>query len=310
MGILNGRHVFTQKFITAIIIDESNRAIFVPIKNPIGDYFLATINNQTYAFKINHHIYTYRHTLAKSFQFTVYHTTHYEPITCLTDPIKKLFKDLGISKMNGKFAHFLKFLSFKEQSVKSDEKFEPHHLEDIIEVLTKKKDAEDNPSPELINLITFVKDLPFDQVVTPVQPISDFIEDTLKATDPKFTGSLATALTATDFEHKKTSNTAVNAKKPMLKLAVIGLLIAVGAVFLIIAYDEGYLTSIIPEGISLDGFSTPEPPTESEILIEKYPDPVDLKNAVDSGEIPILSLPDDIRKLLENIEPPVNISVP
>ena len=310
MGILNGRHVFTQKFITAIIIDESNRAIFVPIKNPIGDYFLATVNNLTYAFKINHHIYTYRHTLAKSFQFTVYHTTHYEPITSLTDPIKKLCKDLEISKIDGKFAHFLKFLSFKEQEIKSDELFTPHDLKEVIETLTKRKESETNPSPELINLITFIKNLPFDQIITPVQPISDFIEGTLKATDPKFTGSLATALTATDFEHKKTSNTAINAKKPLMKLAIIGLLLGIGLVFGYMAYEEGYLDNILPTDLSLDGFSPPAPKTESEILYDKYPDPEDLKNAVDSGEIPIISLPGDIRELLENLEPPANIPIP
>ena len=305
MGILNGRHVFTQKFITAIIIDESNRAFFVPVKNPIGDYFLAKINNQTYAFKINHHIYTYRHTLAKSFQFTIYHTTHYEPIADLTDSIKQLCEITRTARMNKPFAHFIKFLSSREPTLKKGEDFKPHDLLEVVEVLTKRKDSEKDPSPELINLITFIQELPFNTIVTPVQPISDFIEDTLKATDPKFMGSIAAALTATDFEHRKTSNTPVNAKKPMMKLIMVGILLSIGAVFLIVAYQEGLLTDLIPggftDGLSLDGFSPPEPPSESDLLYQQYPDPLDLKRAVDNGDIPILSLPQDIQELLANI---------
>ena len=307
LGILNGRHVFTQKFVTAIIIDESNRAFFVPIKNPVGDYFLADINHQVFAFKVNRHIYTYRHTLAKSFQFIVYHTSHYEPISADTDGLKEICQEMRVTRLNAEHFNLLKFLSFKENATEKSKDFVPHDLLEIIDILTKRKDAEEKPSKDLINLIAFCKELPFKKIVTPVQPITDFIEDTLQATDPRFIGSLSTTLSAVDFEHKKTSNTPINAKKPMMKLALLVILITGVGLLGYLGYEEGWFndiipTGIIPGGIELDGFSPPTPPTQEELVYQQYPNPVDLKAAVEAGIVNVEDLPDDIRELLKDIE--------
>ena len=111
MGVLNGKHVFTSKFITAVIIDGAMRAYFVPIKHVFGDYFLAKLDNQLYAFEIEgQRVATYRHTLAKSFQFTVFYTSHYRAVSHDSELVKLLLKSHKLPRMNNLFTKLLKYI--------------------------------------------------------------------------------------------------------------------------------------------------------------------------------------------------------
>ena len=67
MGVLHGRDIYSSKWITAEISDASNRVHYVPIKHTLGDYFLADILGDVYAFKIDgSRILQYRETLVKT----------------------------------------------------------------------------------------------------------------------------------------------------------------------------------------------------------------------------------------------------
>ena len=50
MGIRGHADQLRGKYVTALISDSNHRAHAVPIKKMIGDYFLAAVNGQLYAF--------------------------------------------------------------------------------------------------------------------------------------------------------------------------------------------------------------------------------------------------------------------
>ena len=59
MAILHGRDLFSSKYITAEIKDQSKRLWYVPIKSTMDEYFLANLGGQVYCFKIDNEICQY-----------------------------------------------------------------------------------------------------------------------------------------------------------------------------------------------------------------------------------------------------------
>src|SRR3990167_9124043 len=101
MVIGHSKSIFSSKWITAEISDGSSRLHFVPIKHTIGDYFVAMINKQLYAFKIvGSEIKTYRQTLIKSFRVLQYDTTHYRPISPTSEALKLALEKNSLPKVN------------------------------------------------------------------------------------------------------------------------------------------------------------------------------------------------------------------
>ena len=309
MGVLNRRDIFTSKFTTALIFDSSNRAFFVAIKNIVGDYFLAEINKQVYAFKLEgSRVLTYRHTLSKTFNLIIYSTDNYLPISSLTNEIEQMLIKNNLPKINNKLLRIIKFGALKE---KKDKEPTPFNLLKFVETLKKDKRYEENP--DNVNLATFIESLDTKQIVTPLKKVSEFLDSELLATDSKFLGSIVTSLEAVDYEHRHLTNTPINAKKPMMKLMALMLIGILAVVFVFLGYEQGvfdrFLSSLpfIGDGGTDFGSSAlfsgvgTDPITA---IMQKFPDPVDLKLAVERGEVALDSLPKDVQNMLDTVETP------
>ena len=307
MGVLNRRDVFTSKFPTALIIDSSNRAFFVPIKKVLGgNYFLVELEKQLYAFKLDgSRILTYRHKLSKTFNLYIYSTDHYLPISPNTNELSDILKTHNLPKINNHLLTFFRFLSLKETK---KEDFTPH---DVTEFVSKLKDDSD---PVVQNLVTYLDSLGITQIVTPLRKISEFLESDLLTTDSKFLGNIVLTLTGLDYEHKKVTNTPITGKTPFVKFLAVMMGIGLVIGLLYFGYEQGVFDRLLDSVPSLDSSSNlltgSGSESESELILQKYPDPLDLKIAIDNGEIDYDSLPQDIQNLIDGVELPDVISEP
>ena len=304
MIVPHSKSIFSSKWITAEIVDGSSRIHFVPIKHTIGDYFVAMINKQLYAFKIvGSEIKTYRQTLVKSFRVLRYDTTHYRPISSDSEALKLVLEQNSLPKVNMLLHNILKLLGRREKA-----KFENHKLDDLIkEIADKEKDY----GEQIKNITNYLENLKINEIVTPVRKISDYLEGDLLATDPQFLGTTISSYQRTDVEHKKVTNYPVGAKSAWLKwVAIFGLIgMVIGIIY--IAYDQGAFDSLTGmfssfqlEGGSSPSFLTPNQPSKSDTIMGQYPTPELLKTAIDRGEVDYDSLPPDIKRLVDGVKLP------
>ena len=303
MVVGHSKAIFSSKWITAQISDGSSRLHFVPIKHTIGDYFVAMINKQLYAFKlVGSEIKTYRQTLVKSFRVLLYDTTHYRPISSKAEDLKLLLEKNSLPKVNMLLFNLLKLLGRREKP-----NFEKHDLVGLIKEISEK---ESEYGEQIKNITNYLENLKIEEIVTPVRRISDYLESDLIATDPQFLGNTISSYQRTDVEHKKVTNYPVGAKSAWLKwIAIISLVFGLAAI-VYIAYDLGAFDSFTSMfgAFQLGGggptFLQPNQPSASENIMSKYPTPEALKTAIDRGEVDYNSLPPDIKKLVDGVKLP------
>ena len=282
MGVLHGRDLLSSKWITAIISDSSNRVHFIPIKHTIGDYFLADIEDETYAFRIDgSRILQWRESMVKTFRIIQYDVSHYLPLTAKVKELEMTLEVNHLPKVDGMLAGIFKILGSKEKKP-----FESHKLTDLVarihEEGTKAGVTPDaNFSKQAMNMINYLDHLNVEEIVTPLKRVSEFIQDDLIATDPKFMGTVVSSYQRTDMEHKKVTNTPIKAKQGWMKFMLIFMGIGLVGFVGYYLYDSGML-----EG-GLGGFMpTMEVGKISDAEIMKtYPDAASLKAAVDRGDV-------------------------
>jgi len=296
MGVLSGKDIYSPKWITADITDASGLVHYVPIKYTIGDYFITELEGQVYAFKIQgSRIKTWRKTMAKSFRKLYYDTSHYLPISAQdTRELAVVLEKNNLPRINGMLFNILKLLSHRE---KQGKEFAPHDLKKLAEELAQ---HEDKYSEQVLNIKNFLTHLDTSKIVTPVRKITEFIEDDLMATDPKFLGSIISSYQRTDLELKKVTNTAIDSKgawmKILLIIMVIGLVGGIGYYM----YDSGILEDFGLESMFGD-ISVGQ--SESDKLMQQYT-PVEMKLAVERGDLVYSELPKDIRDMVDQVELP------
>lgn len=303
MGLMSRSELINAKFTTAIVIDRSNRAFFIPIKWILGDYFLATIEKQMYCFHLDGgRIFHTRNLLAKSFKFTIFFTDHYNALSPKdTKAIEELLLTNNLPKINKRLLDIFTLLGKREKNLKPDDVFEGHSLQELIDLVA----IEQADYPEQAeNLKHYLERLDAKTINTPVKAISEFIEDDLQTTDSKFLGDMLNQLKKTDQEQKKMSNTPISGKSPLIKIIVI--LVAVGAIagLGIWAYSSGAFDHI---GLPSQ-FGGSQPLTTSSIMTQ-YPTPEALKKAIDSGAVKYNDLPKEAKAMLDNYKPvaiPIN----
>jgi len=262
----------------------------VPIKNVIGDYFLTDIEKQLYCFKIEgSRIKTYRHKGVRSFRVLHYDTTHYKPVSGSDyKELELMLQKNGLPRMNMMMFGMLKTLGKKEK-----EEFEPHDLVNFVSELSQ---HEDQHQELVLNVRNYLGHLAIEKIITPVRRLTEFIEDDLIATDPKFLGTIVSTYQRVDFEHKKVTNTPTTGKFAWLKLILIISIIGLGIGLAYWAYASGIFSNIAIPG--LDQGST------TQDLLNKYPTPEALKAAVDRGEIRYDSLPNEIKDMINTVKLP------
>ncbi len=285
MGVLHGRDLLSSKWITAVISDASNRVHFIPIKHTIGDYFVCDIDEETYAFRIDgSRILQWRESMVKTFRIIQYDVSHYLPLTAKVKELEMILQANHLPKVDGMLASIFKILGAKEKKP-----FEPHKLTDLVariaEYETKSKvsgiQPDQNFSKQAMNMINYLDHLNIEEIVTPLKKVSEFIQDDLITTDPKFMGTVVSSYQRTDMEHKKVTNTPIKAKQAWMKFMLI--FMGIGLVGFVgwYVYDSGMLEGGL--GGFMPGMSLGTIP-DAEIMAS-YPDAMSLKAAVESGAV-------------------------
>tara|TARA_Y100001951_G_scaffold49985_1_gene39475 strand:- start:413 stop:1387 length:975 start_codon:yes stop_codon:yes gene_type:complete len=285
MGVLHGRDLLSSKWITAVISDASNRVHFIPIKHTIGDYFLCDIDDETYAFRIDgSRILQWRESMVKTFRIIQYDVSHYMPLTAKVKELEMILHANHLPKVDGMLAGIFKILGSKEKKP-----FEPHKLTDLVARIAEYENKtklsgikpDQNFSTQAMNMINYLDHLNVEEIVTPLKKVSEFIQDDLIATDPKFLGTVVSSYQRTDMEHKKVTNTPIKAKQAWMKFALIFMGIGLVGFVGFYVYDSGMLEGGL--GGFMPGAEFGKIP-DAEIM-EKYPDAVSLKQAVESGKL-------------------------
>ncbi len=302
MGLLSGKDLLSAKWITAIITDAANVIHFLPIKFMVGEYFLANIDNQLFCFKIEgQRIKTWRKTLAKSFRVIFYDTSHYLPISAadMTELSMVLEKN-NLPRIDGNLFTVLKLAGHKEREGK---KFEPVDLQKLVDDIGGEGEKYNEAVENIKNFLTH---LDSDHIITPVRKITEFIEDDLMATDPKFFGTIVRSNLATEDELRKVTNTVIGSKGPMLKIILVVMMIGLGIFAIWFLFDSGVIDDFGLEGMfgSFDAGVS-----EEDQLMAKY-SPEELVAAVDSGELVYDDLPKNIKNMYDSYEPPEPTATP
>jgi len=302
MGVLSGKDIYSPKWITADITDASGLVHYVPIKYTIGEYFITELEGQVYAFKIQgSRIKTWRKTMAKSFRKLYYDTSHYLPISAQdTRELAVVLEKNNLPRINGMLFNILKLLSHRE---KQGKEFTPHDLVKLAEELAR---HEDKYSEQVLNIKNFLTHLDTTKIITPVRKITEFIEDDLMATDPKFLGSIISSYQRTDLELKKVTNTAIDSKGAWLKILLIIMVIGLVGGIGYYMWDSGILEEF---GIETMFGDITAGETEEERLMRVYT-PLEMKRAVDAGQLDYDSLPKRIKDMVDQVEEPEEFEAP
>ena len=294
MGIVSGKDLLSSKYVTAEIADASKRVYHVPIKTTIGDYFLTEINKQVYCFKIVPARILTSLILNKSFRILQYSTKNYLPISAGDNALlEQVLRENSLPKVNYKLLRTLKLLGNREKQNEKTE-FSPQSLVSLVEEISQ----HENEYTEQVQSITnYLQHLQVKQIVTPVREVTEFLEDELTTTDPRFLGDIVSTLQRVDLEHKKVTNVPIKGKMPILKIILIVSLVGIIGGVGYYLYSSGALSSF-----SLGGFFGT--PATSQDIMHEYPTPEALKLAISQGKVSESSLPPDIKREVDAIKLP------
>jgi hypothetical protein len=207
----------------------------------------------------------------------------------------------SLPKITNRLFGILKVFGRRE---KTDEPFTPHSLKELTdEVASKKEEYQE----EVGTLVNFLSHLNVDQIVTPVKKVVEFLEGDFKATDPKFFGTIMSTHLSLELEHKKITNSPITAKKPWLKMMVLILLVVMLVIVVYYAYSTGMFSHILP---SFGSVNTNGQPSTVNELMTKYPTPESMKAAIARGELNYDALPDQVKKMVDQVKTPVAIPLP
>jgi len=169
--------------------------------------------------------------------------------------------------------------------------FKEHNITELIgQVL----DAKAKSPIDTKNIVTYLKNLDVEKIITPVKKVADFIQEDLLPVNPAFLGTVIGQWIRAETVRKKVMNTPTTGKIPWLKLLILITIVAAIAVIVIWAIQSDVFSGLIPT----IGQST------SQDIIAKYPTPESLKTAIDRGEIDYDTLPPDIKNMVDNVKLP------
>ena len=275
MGVIHGRDLLSSKWPTAIVIDSVGAAHFFPIKNPIGDFFFAIVNNELYCFNTRTQPFSWRQSMAKTFSFYVYFTDNYNPVTSELKGLENIIVKNELPRLNMLFYKAMKHLVKKEKR-----KFEALEKQTLIETLSKHRDANKERFAEYQSVLEYIEELPFDKIVTPIKRVTEWIDQTILSPDPAIMGAIKTSLELALNQNKEINHVEIKAKKGWMKMILVMMVIGMGIAIAWFVYDGGYLENL---GGSFGSFS-------DEQIKTKYPTCEALSNAVTTGEIKYDSL--------------------
>ena len=274
MGVVHGRDLLSSKWPTAIIIDSVGAAHFFPIKNPIGDFFFAIVNNELYCFNTRTQPFSWRQTMAKTFAFYIYFTDNYSPVTSELKGLENIITKNELPRLNILFYKAMKHLAKKEKR-----KFEALEKKALIESLSKHRDATKERFAEYQSVIEYLDELPFEKIVTPVKRVTEWIDQTILSPDPAIMGAIKTSLELALNQNKEINHVEIKAKKGWMKIILLMCVIGMGIAIGWFVYDGGYLDDLgSMTGASFGAISDTE-------LQARFPNCNSLVDAVNAGSV-------------------------
>lgn len=318
MGILSGKDLFSNKWITAEITDVSNRLHLVPIKYRISEeFFLTKIDRKYYCFKIDPtRIKIYYHTAVRSFRVLQYDTNHYLPVSAAdVKELAEVLEQNSLPNVDNKMMSIMKLLGKREKNFK-DKQFAPH---DIVKLLEENEKHKGKYANEVEEVGRYLKEhLKADQIVTPVRKISEFLDYEINLTDPAFADTLLNRAEKTEKENKKMTNQEQTGKKPWIMMAMILGVVCVIIGVVVWGITSGAFNGMIPQFGGGAGFSSPfgsfgGPPSggggeltaSSPVTawIAKYPTPQSIQQGIDSHAITCQDLPKQVHDMVDTLKP-------
>lgn len=295
MGIFSSKDVYSAKYTTADI-QSTDRVWFVPVKYLIGNLFITELDGLLYCFEMDGtRIKTYRHLGIKSFRKIYYTIEHNHPINAgKVKELEIILKKNSLPNVSNNLFNVFKNLKNKEKNLKPDESFTPHIISKMIEEIEKRP----NRNPEIAdNLKQFCENLGTEEIVTPIKPITEFLEHDFKATNPQYMGNVMNAANLNDKMRKKITNMPETGKTPWLKMMAILMLVGIVGGLAYYAYSSGAFSHMIPQ---IGGTAAPTQKT----IMEQYPDPIKLKQAIIDGKVKYNDLPPDVQKMVDSTKIP------
>lgn len=309
MGVLNGRDLFSAKFITAIIITPQNTCYFVPIKRTLGRYWLCELDGKTYAFHLDAgRIITRAAAAVRPVRLLIYFTGHTVPITDV-EPLRKFLEVNRLGRVNRTMLVLLRAVGRRQKRDKQN-RAKDYPILELTEWVSKQLKDNDPANPALdpevrqvaLELKEYLDNLPDTHIVGDARPISEFLDDDLISTSPGFFGDLFDHMRHVEFEHNIVSNKPLTNKRDWAKMiAVMFGIVGVG-LGLFFAYQSGMLDGILSGNFSMPGFSMQQMgPGEVDRWLIEWPDPGELKIAVENGTVDYDVLPPDIQNLIDDL---------
>ncbi len=299
MGVTNGKDLLSSKYPTAMIIDSVNTVHFVPIKYPVGDYFFVMINNELYAFDTKGETCKWRQKLAKTFEIKIYYTDCFVPLNSKIKELEMILEKNNLPRYSLMLHRFLSLISKKE---KRD--FNSLKVDLLLEDLVKRKAESPEHLEAYQNMITFINDLSIDEICTPVKRVTEYLDSSFLAPDPKFMGSIRSAFETMDREDKIVNNVEIGSKKGILKVMIVVMMVGLMGAVAYMGYEQGWfdvITNMIPSFDNPGALSlTPQP--DPNAILNKYPTPEEAKAAIDSGQAKLEDFPPNIRDIIKNIK--------
>ena len=219
--------------------------------------------------------------MVKTFRILQYDITHHLPLSSESKELEIILELNKLPKVDGMLANIFKILGSKERG-----NFVSHKLSELIDRINgyekteARNELEARYSKEAMNMINYLDHLDVKEIVTPLKKVSEFIQEDLIATDPKFMGTVVASYQRTDMEHKKVTNTPIASKQAWIKFLAIFMGIGLVGAVAFFVYDGGYLDSMMG-GMSMPTLGQ----LDDTMIMNKYPDAESLRIAVDSGEV-------------------------
>jgi hypothetical protein len=297
MGVLSGKDLFSPKYPTAIVIDEIGTANFFQVKHPIGPYFFCDVNGELYAFDVRGLVCKWRQSLAKTFEFQIFFTDHYKPMTSHLKELELITQKNNFPKLSMSLYKLFSILKLREKK-----HFESIKTKKLIDDLEKEKDTDPKRFSQYMDVITYLKDLDIDEIVTPVKRVTEYLDDSFMATDPKFLGSVKTAVQQAFTENREINHRPITSKKGWAKIIAVVLLIAVIGLVVYVAYTSGAFDELFSIAAPLGNInlSPPPPPQIATSVADKYKTPSDAKCAINNGNAKLTDFPAEMRGLIDS----------
>mgnify|MGYP000423833102 CR=1 FL=1 len=302
MGVLSGKDLFSPKWPTAIIIDAVNTAHFIQVKHPVGDYFFAEINSELYAFDTKGDNFKWRQSMAKTFEFQIFFTDHYKPLTGHIKELELMTEKNNLPKMSIALYKTLSLLKLREKR-----KFENFKILKLIEELEKEKEKNPQRYAQYKDVISYLQDLGIDEITTPVRRVSDYLDESFMATDPKYLGSVKTAVQLAFTENREINHKPITSKKGWIKIAAVMLLIMVIGLVGYMAYDNGAFDGLTDQLGAFDSVGNAfkmqgGTPQTASSTVAQYATPEAARAAIDSGQADINDFPEAMRPIINSVE--------